>query len=184
MRHGTFWIASVAVTLMAAACDNASSITSPDGASTRPAFDLESVVEDAASTTTALDVPWAVVETNPCNGDEVATQGKTHFVFKSSFDASGGTHNTFDVSSSGGGVGMPSMVNYRVSDRTTTSTQDPDGMQSSYKEEHQLVMAAPQPALTYVRHVLIKLTFNAAGVLTVTIDDLFTRCAGETQLDL
>jgi hypothetical protein len=182
MRHESFLIAGAAVALMAAACDNASSITGPDGAYPRPAFDLVSVVEDAANTTTALDVPWAVVETNPCNGDEVATQGKTHIVFKSSLDASGGTHNTFDISSSGSGVGVPSMVNYRVSDRTTTSTQDPDGLQSSYKEEHQLVMAAPKPALTYVRHVLIKLTFNAAGVPTATIDDSFTRCAGETEL--
>jgi hypothetical protein len=183
MRHETFLIAGAAVTLMAAACDNASSITSPDGAYPKPAFDLESVVDDAAGTT-ALDVPWAVVETNPCNGDEVATQGKTHIVFKSSFDASGGTHNTFNIGSSGSGVGMPSMVNYRVNDKTTTSNQDPDGLQASYKEEHQLVMAASKPALTYVRHVLIKLTFNPAGVPTATVDHLFTRCAGGTELDL
>jgi hypothetical protein len=185
-------IAGAAVAMMAAACDYASSITSPEAAYPKPAFDLESVTDDAAGEsviddaagTTELDLPWVVTETNPCNGDEVATQGKTHVVFNSTLDASGGTHNSFKISWSGSGVGVPSMSNYRVTDKTTQSIQDPDGPQVSYQEEHQLVLAAPKPALSYIRHVLIKFTFNGRGVPTAAIDNLFTKCGGETQLEL
>ena len=42
-------------------------------------------------------------------------------------------------------------------------------------------MAAPNPAVTYVRHVLIKLTVNANGMLTAEIDTLFTKCAGNGE---
>jgi len=39
-------------------------------------------------------------------------------------------------------------------------------------------MPAPNPAVSYVRHVLIKLKVNANGVPTAEIDNLFTKCAG------
>ena len=39
-------------------------------------------------------------------------------------------------------------------------------------------MPAPNPAVSHVRHVLIKLTVNANGVPTAEIDNLFTKCAG------
>jgi hypothetical protein len=174
MRHETFLIAGAAAALMATACDKASSITGPEAAYAKPAFDL-------ASGPIALDVPWVVDETNPCNDDEVTGQGKTHIVFSSTLDASGGKHDTFDISDSGSGVGLPSGSNYRVVDKTITSNQDPDGLQVTYKEEHQIVMAAPNPAINYTRHVLIKLTFNADGVPTADVAWMFNKCGGDGE---
>jgi hypothetical protein len=171
MRQERIWIAGAALVLIATACNDASSITGPKFANATPAFDL-------ASGPIALDVPWVVAEENPCNGDAVTGQGKTHIVFHSSLDASGGTHDTFDISHSGSGVGLPTGSNYRVVDKTITSEQDPDGPQVNYKEEHQIVMAAPKPAINYTRHVLIKLTINADGEPTADFAWMFNKCNG------
>lgn len=174
MRHERFWIAGAASVLMATACNDASSITGPRFANATPAFDL-------VSGPIALVVPWPVAETNPCNGDEVTGQGKTHIVFHSSLDASGGRHDTFDITHSGSGVGLPSGSNYRVVDNTITSNQDPDGPQVTLKEEHQIVMAAPKPAISYTRHVLIKMTINADGEPTADVAWMFNKCRGDGE---
>jgi hypothetical protein len=174
MRNETFLIAGATAVLMATACDKASSITGPDNAYLKTAFDLQ-------SGPIALDVPWPVAETNPCSDDEVTGQGKTHIVFNSTLDASGGRHDTFNITHSGSGVGLPSGSNYHVVDNTTQSNQDPDGPQVTYKEEHQIVMAAPKPAVNYTRHVLIKFTINADGVPTADIAWMFNKCGGDGE---
>jgi hypothetical protein len=172
MRNEAFLIAGAAAALMAAACDKASSITGPEVAYAKPAFDL-------GSGPIALDVLWPILQTNPCNGETVEGQGKTHIVDNSSLDASGGVHNTFNISHSGSGVGLVTGSNYRVVDNTTTSFQDPDPTMS-YKEEHQFVMVAPKPAVNYVQHVLIKFTFNANGP-TADVTWMFNKCDGDGE---
>jgi len=173
MRNEAFLIAGAAATLMATACDKASSITGPEVAYAKPAFDLGSGL-------IALDVPWPIAETNPCNGDDVEGQGKTHIVFNSTLDASGGTHFTFNITHSGSGVGLTSGLTYRLVDNTTLSIQDPDPT-ISYKEEHQFVMVAPKPAVNYIQHVLIKFTFNANDMPTADVTWMFNKCDGDGE---
>lgn len=179
MRHERFLIAGAAVALMAAACDNGSSITSPEAAYPTPAFDA------LGSHTVTQDFPWAVVELNPCNNDMVTISGSTHIVSGEQFDNSGGMHLSVSFSSRGSGVGLPpAMLAYTVSEQTTDSQQDPEGDQSSQLLEQRLLVRAPKPSLNYLRHTVFKLTRNAAGVPTATFERSFTKCGGETILEV
>lgn len=174
MRHERLVIAGAAVAMIAAACDNASSITSPEAAYPRPAFDA------LGSHTVTQDFPWAGEERNPCNNDMVTITGSTHIVFGSQFDNSGGIHLSVHLSSRGSGVGVPSTLAYTVSEQTTDSQQDPEGDQSTQLFEERLLVRAPKPALNYLRHTVFKLTRNASGVPTAFFERSFTKCAGET----
>jgi len=59
-------------------------------------------------------MPWALTETNPFNSDDVTTEGNTHIMFGSTLDANMGFPDSYKISSSGSGVGVPSTFNYRV----------------------------------------------------------------------
>ena len=167
-------IAGAALVLMATACNDASSITGPEVAHAKPAFDL-------GSGPIALDVPWGFVETNPCIPPEVVeTQGKTHIVVNSTGDVINGFHFTYNITHSGSGVGLTSGLTYRLVDNTTLSIQDPDPT-ISYKEEHQFVMVAPKPAVNYIQHVLIKFTFNANDMPTADVTWMFNKCDGDGE---
>jgi hypothetical protein len=172
MRQERFLIAGAAVVLMTVACGKATSITGPDAPNLKPGFDL-------VSGPIALDLPWDAVETNPCNLDQVTAQGKMHVVFNSSVDASGGIHFTDNITDSGSGLGVPSGSNYQVVDNTTESDQQHD-LQQTYKEEHQIVLAAQGPTVNYTRHVLIKVTFTPNGAPTgAEFAWMYNKCNGD-----
>ena len=176
MRHETFLIAGAAAALMATACDKVSSITGPEVADARPKFAIGSIINE-------WDMAWTIDEPNPCITtipvEVVATTGSTHLVLYDRFDNSYGVHHSLSMSSHGSGVGAPSLVPYKISDQNTESDQDPEGPQATELMEEQLLVNAAKSELNYIRHTVIKVTFNAAGIPTATVDNTFTKCAGQ-----
>lgn len=173
MRRQTIVFAGAAAALLIAACDKAPSITGPqNGPAAQPAFDA------TVSKTNEQDVPWAVVEQNPCNGDEVTAQGSTHYLFDFVFDDTGGYHIYTRVNSRGTGIGVPSTYTYKVSDLFTYSEQNPEGPQFTISQEQQVLMLAPKSADNYIRHMVFKLTNNANGLPTADFERSWTECRG------
>ena len=162
-----------AAALMAIACDNASSITGPELTNAQPRFAI-------GFHTSEQDIPWTMDEPNPCNNDIVSTTGSTHLVFGSSFDGNGGVHLSIKFSSRGSGVGAPSLLAYEIKDQDNNSDQDASGPQATILAEEQLMVTAAKPALNYIRHTVFKITFNAEGIPTAMVDNMFNKCGGQT----
>ena len=172
MRNEAFLIAGAVAALMATACDKASSITGPEAPYAKRADAL-------TSHTSTQDIPWDIAMDDPCNGDFVTvTGGSTHFVFGSTFNTSG-IHLSMSVSSRGTGTGLPpdSFV-YKVSDQTNDSVQEPVGPQFTMLDEERFLILAPKSEDNYIFHMVFKLTMNANGMPTASVDRSFTECVG------
>ena len=179
MRHERFLIAGAAVVLMAVACDNATSITGPDAPTALRADALTSHTSDQ-------DVPLLIqAEPNPCNDDVVTSEGTAHFVFGSTTDNTGGEHLSTQFSFRGTGEGLPpESLDYTLNEQQSTSEQMP-GSATTWLEEWRVIVKPPKPELTYIRHIVFKITINANGMRTAAFERTFTKCGTETtQVDI
>jgi hypothetical protein len=158
--------------LFMVACERAPELTAPTRAPAKPSS------QAIISQTNEKDVPWAIEEQNPCNGDNVVTEGSTHFLMHFGFNDDGTYHIDELSSSKGTGIGVPSLGTYKVSEQFNYSEQNPSGDQFVVRQEERLLILAPKSADNYIRHMIFKFSADQNGVPTVDFESSFTKCVG------
>jgi hypothetical protein len=122
--------------------------------------------------------PSAIVAGNPCNGDAVELVGTLHILLHSTDAGSGNQHIYSDFTSSYSGVGEPSGVTYNGSTRTLDDFTTNAPYPIVYHSYQDLQLKSQTNVDNYTLKINFKITINANGIPTATIDDFSSTCNG------
>jgi hypothetical protein len=122
--------------------------------------------------------PSALATSNPCNGDGVELVGTLHVVIHSTTATSGNQHIYSDFTSSYSGVGTPSALSYNASTRTLEDFTTNAGFPIVYFVYQDIQLQSQTSADNWTVKVGFKITINANGIPTATIDNFSNTCNG------
>ena len=146
---------------------------------TVPAALLALIVLNAApaeARATSTSGPHAGVRSSPCpNGDQVIYQGTEHTVVSDEADRAGGTHTVLVSSLEGEGVGLPSALEYRITEIQIHEVQRHDGT-TEVTDRDLFIALAPGPDNDFIYMSLDHMTVSASGRVDRSPSRVEARC--------
>lgn len=135
----------------------------------------------ASAQTSTIETPIAVTLVNQCTGESIFIDGTMTTLIGLTADASGGLHATLETKSRGTGVAS-SGTKYVFSE-TFVSQLNTAGSSGSVTLTQVLthnLITAGKTQNAYIR-IRLRVTLNASGEVTATVDQFEAGCRGSTR---
>ena len=130
----------------------------------------------ATRTTTINQIPFDVIDGNPCTGEGIQYSGFLDEVQVEMFDSAGGLHLSYSLMlRQADAIGLSTGINYNVLSRTQTTINAP-GNNGPFTLTSLFKIVAPGSGLSFSATALFHTTVNANGVLTAVVDSFSAVC--------
>jgi hypothetical protein len=132
----------------------------------------------ATSYTSSMILPMDDVSFNPCTGEFIHFTGRMHIVSHTSFDANGGLHNKYQLQPMGlSGTVIGTGVKYKGVGVTKFQPYSyPIGEPISITNVNNYRLIGQGPAVNFMVHQTIHITFNANEEMTANVENVKMTC--------
>jgi len=131
----------------------------------------------ASAQSTTTTTPFSASILNTCTNETVDVSGVQTITSNFKYDNSGGLHINFGIVTKGTGVGQVTVTNYPFSENDLFNVQATSGA-SEMTIRIKMRMKGPGSIDNWDMTQMLRLTINADGTITSSIDSTSTYCRG------